>query len=236
MAKEIAKRNQQVAAPTDLNWAEEYGSEAFQSNIIGKLLKFNKGEWLAGQDEEEVPTGTEFVAAVHLLQSGWMRWEDSAPVEIIMGLRADGFRPPARETLGFTDKKLWGELNGQQIDPWRRTDLLLLADPKTREVYTFSPMSDGGLGATKALTKEYGAHMRDAPKDIPVVKLGSTWYKHAKFGKVYKPVLEVVGYRNVNDVSFEPVDEEEEAKPTKRRAAATKKQEPQAKQTSRRQF
>ena len=209
MAKEVAKRNQQVGKAADTNWAEEYGSEAFQSNIVGRLLKFNKGEWLAGQEEEEISLGSKFVAATHLLQSGWIRWEDSAPAEIIMGLRADGFRPPPRETLGHTDKSKWGELNGQQIDPWRRTDVLLMADPETREIYTFSPMSEGGLGAVKALIKEYGTNMRQHPNDIPIVELGSSWYKHAQFGKVHKPVLTVIEWRDANDISFEP--------PTKRR-------------------
>jgi hypothetical protein len=210
MAKELATRGkQEVGPPADLNWAEEYGSEAFQSNIVGTLLKFNKGEWLAGKEEEEVPIGTEFVVAAHLLQSGWMRWEDSAPVEILMGLRSEGFRPAPRETLGYTNKDEWGELNGQKIDPWRRADLLLMADPENGDIYTYSPMSDGGLSAVKMMIKEYGANIRVKPNDIPVVKLGSEWYKHPTYGKIYKPVLEIVDWRDMNDMSFTPVDEEE---------------------------
>lgn len=219
MARELAKRTQStdIAETPEKNWAEEYGDEAFQSNIVGDLLKFNKGEWLAGQDEEEIPLGTELVAACHLLQSGWMRWEDSKPVEIIMGLRSEGFRPPPRETLGYTDKSEWGELNGKIIDPWRRTDTLLMADPQTGRVFTFSPASDGGLQAIKKMMREYGPQMRVNPNGIPIVKLGSEWYKHPEYGKTYKPVLEVIGYRDVNDVSFEVADDEEqeEAPPAK---------------------
>lgn len=221
MAKDIVASKSQVPAPvSDKNWAEEYGDEAFQSNIVGQLLKFNKGEWLVGQDEKELPIGTELVAAAHLLQSGWMRWEDNKPVEIIMGCRADGFVPPERETLGHLDKSQWGELNGQTIDPWRRTDVLYLADPKTGSVYTYSPMSDGGLQAVKGLMREYGPHLRTNPNEIPVVKLGSTWYKHPQYSKVYKPILECVGWRDVEDVSFEVADEEEVAKPAPQRVAA----------------
>jgi len=222
MARELAKQNQsieEIAEAPNRNWAEEYGDEAFQSNIVGDLLKFNKGEWLAGQDEEEIPLGTELVAAVHILQSGWMRWEDSKPVEIIMGMRSEGFRPPPRESLGHTDKSQWGELNGKIIDPWRRTDTLLLADPQTGRIFTFSPASDGGLQAIKGLMREYGPHMRINPNDIPVVTLGSTWYKHPEYGKTYKPTLEVTDWRDVNDVSFVVADEEEEA-PAPRKAAA----------------
>lgn len=210
MAKELATHNQStaVAPASDRNWAEEYGNEAFQSNIVGDLLKFNKGEWLVGQDETEMPLGTELIAAMHLLQSGWIRWEDGKPVEILMGFRAEGFRPAVRESLGYTDKSQWGELNGKIIDPWRRTDTLLLADPSDGRVFTFSPSSDGGLQAIKALTKEYGSHIRETSNEIPIVKLGSTWYKHPEYGKTYKPVLELVGWRDINDVSFEVADED----------------------------
>jgi hypothetical protein len=234
MAKDIVPRSKStaVAEAPERNWAEEYGDEAFTTNIIGQLLKFNKGEWLVGQEEEEMPIGTELVAATHLLQSGWMRWEDGKPVETIMGLRSEGFKPPPRESLGHTDKSEWGELNGQVIDPWRRADVLLMADPKTGQVYTFSPMSDGGLQAIKKLMREYGPHMRVAPDEIPTVRLGSSWYKHPKYSKVYKPELELVedGWRDVNDVSFEPVDEDvEEAAPApKAKAAATPKPAPRS--------
>lgn len=222
MAREVTLQNQMpaVAPNTDRNWAEEYGEEAFRSNIVGDLLKFNKGEWLAGQNEDEMPVGTELVAATHLLQSGWMRWEDGKPAEIIMGTRASGFRPPARETLGYHDKAEWGELNGQVIDPWRRTDVLYLADPKTGRVYTFSPMSDGGLQAIKGLMRDYGPHLRINPDEIPVVKLGSTWYKHPSFGKVYKPVLEVVSWRSADDVSFDVSDDDDATAPPQAKAVA----------------
>ena len=225
MAKELATQNKQVGPSVEQNWAQEYGSEAFQSTIVGRLLKFNKGEWLAGQEEEEIPLGSKFIAATHILQSGWIRWEDNAPAQIVMGMRAEGFRPPPRETLGYTDKSQWGELNGQQIDPWRRTDLLLLADPENGDIYTYSPMSDGGLGAVKTLIKAYGDNMPMKPNDIPIVELGSEWYKHQIYGKIYKPVLTVVGWRDANDVSFEPVDEEEE-KPAAKAAPRASAQKP----------
>jgi len=231
MAKEIATRNQAsaVAAQSDRNWAEEYGDEAFASNIVGDLLKFNKGEWLSGQDETEVPLGTELVAATHLLQSGWMRWSDGKPAEVLMGLRSEGFRPATRDTLGYDDKSKWEELNGKAIDPWRRTDVLYMADPSTGQVYTYSPSSDGGLQAIKGLMREYGPRLRTNPNEIPVVTLGSTWYKHPEFGKTYKPVLEVVNWRDADDISFEVADDETgELKPSPTSPKKTAKPAPRS--------
>jgi len=126
MAKEIATQQQSaVATQGDKNWAEEYGAESFQSNITGLLLKFNKGEWLAGQDEEEIPLGTELVAAAHMLQSGWLRWQNDRPAETIMGYRREGFRPPPRETLGYENKVDWEERKEQKVAPWKPSDMVL---------------------------------------------------------------------------------------------------------------
>jgi hypothetical protein len=97
--------------------------------------------------------------------------------------------------------------------------VILLADPSDGQVYTYAPASSGGLDAIKTLCKEYGTWFATEPDQMPVVKLGSTWYKHATYGKVYKPVLEVVGKRDINDVSFEAVDEEEAAHPAAKKPA-----------------
>jgi hypothetical protein len=223
MANDITQRNP-IPAPSlapERNWAEEYGDEAFQSNIIGTLLKYVKGDWLAGKDGDEVPLGTEMVAAMHLLQSGFIRWEDNKPVENLMGFRSEGFVPPERNTLGHHDKSTWRDFNGQLQDPWQRTDVLLMADVTTGEVYTYSPSSGGGLQAIKNLSRDYGSHMRTNPDEIPVIKLSSTSYQHKQFSKVYKPVLELVGWRDLNDVSFEVADDEaEEPAPAPRAVAA----------------
>src|SRR5262252_8195709 len=55
------------AAVYDNPWLEaaaEAGSE------FGKLLKFNKGEWLIGDDI--VPVGTEYIAYIDELARGWV--------------------------------------------------------------------------------------------------------------------------------------------------------------------
>jgi hypothetical protein len=106
MAKQqVATRKQQTAPaiPAE-NPFSDYGSEAFASTIVGQLLKFNKGEWLVGREEEALPEGTELVAGMPTLQSGWMKWTDGKPAESRMGLRSDGFRPDSRDTLGDDDK------------------------------------------------------------------------------------------------------------------------------------
>lgn len=221
MAKNVATTKQaQVPAIPIVNPFADYGDEAFTSNIVGQLLKFNKGEWLVGKDETELPEDTQLVVGMPTLQSGWIKWDDNRPAEIKMGLRTEGFRPVTRDSLGDQDKSTWRELNGQKIDPWQRTDVILLADPTNGQVYTYSPASQGGLDAIKQLSKAYGSWYLTEPDMMPVVTLGSEWYKHETYGKVYKPVFEVVDKRDINDVSFEPADEDE--KPAAKKAAGGK--------------
>ncbi len=108
------------------------------------------------------------------------------------------------------------------MDPWQRTDFLLMADPATSNIYTWSPASVGGLDAIKTLVREYGTRMREAPNDIPVVSLQFETYKHADYGKIYKPVLEVIEWRDIGDVSFKPSAEEEEAPKAAQKAGSQK--------------
>jgi len=80
-----------------------YGAEA----VTGDFLKFSKGEWLKGQNDEEIELGRLLAANVEELSIGWIRWEDGKPAERRMGLLGQGHKPEPRGDLGFTDPALW---------------------------------------------------------------------------------------------------------------------------------
>ncbi len=61
------------------------------SDITGDLLKFAKGDFLAGQDNREIAIGTRLIANMDLLEVGWIKWEDSRPIDRRMGRFAEGF-------------------------------------------------------------------------------------------------------------------------------------------------
>src|ERR1039457_6483148 len=86
----------------------DYGKAAGgQSNIVGKLLKFSKGDYTAGQDNDEVDEGTEAVVNMDARWVGWQRWEDNKPAEQQMGAVTEGFQPPRRADLGYDDEDKW---------------------------------------------------------------------------------------------------------------------------------
>lgn len=189
--KELAADDPGVSNPF-----EEVGRQAAR-RIVGDLLKFSKGDYLHGQDNDELPMGTKVIANMDQLLRGWIKWEDNKPVEQIMGLVADGFKLPKRETLGDTDESLW-ELDdrGQPRDPWQETYYLVVRELRNGEptqgndgLYTFTTASTGGKDAVIALCSKYGKWMRVHPNEYPIITLDMEKYNHPnkQYGVIKKP-------------------------------------------------
>ncbi len=204
MAKQNAlKKSESTELQTmDKNYFESYGSQMSQSNIVGQLLKFSKGDWLVGQDDEELKSGTKLVANMNSLMVGWIKWVDNKPAEQLMGSLIEGFQPKRRSELGDTDEDQWEVgTDGKARDPWQFTNYLLMKPPgkgKDDELYTFSTSSRGGLSAIGTLCKAYGKEMRAKPDQLPIVELGVDSYNHPnkEFGRIKVPLLTVVGWED----------------------------------------
>ena len=180
------------------NAFEAYGNAVAPRLIVGTLLKFSQGfNFQAGQDGPEVAVGTVLVAIMPTLAAGWVKWESGLPTEQVIGLVAEGFTPPKRKDLGDTEESAWAEDDsGQRRDPWQLSNYLVMADPNTRELFTFATSSKGGLSAVGELCKLYGKMMRQQPDKIPLVKLGFGSYKprDPARSRVKYPTFEVVGW------------------------------------------
>jgi hypothetical protein len=190
----LAKRAETaITVPTDKNPFEQYGKE--NSVLIGSLLKFSKGDYLVGKDNELFNDDPKLVAVVPQLLHGWVRWETAKPAEQIMGLLAEGFSPPPRDKLGHDDEAEWecGE-DGRARDPWQLTIYLPMVSVDAENVYTFSTSSDGGrrLGV-KPLCLAYGKRMRTNPDELPVVQLHQDSYPHKikAYGRIKHPLFPV---------------------------------------------
>src|SRR5262249_29163314 len=179
------------------NAFESYANAMSTSRIVGDLLKFTKGDYYAGQQAREIPIGTKFAAIMDQLATGWNKWRDSIPVEQIMGLVANGYTPPRRSELGDADQDQWEtDDEGRPRDPWQFVNYLILADPDTKGLYTFTTSTRGGLGAVGELCKVYGKEMRARPNEYPLVELGVGSYQHRDkaYGRIKFPVFKVVGW------------------------------------------
>jgi hypothetical protein len=182
-----------------LNVFEAYAAAAAGNRIEGKLLRFSKfGEYVAGEDEK-IPLGTELIAEMASLATGWTKWVDGKPVEQAFGRVLDGFKPPRRQELGDTDEALWPtDDNNNPKDPWRFQNRLVLHSKDGEEVYTFTTGSRGGINAIAELSGKYGRHVRKNPGALPLIALDSGSYQHGNkaFGEIRYPIFRIVGWIN----------------------------------------
>src|SRR4051794_23988135 len=71
------------------------------------ILKFQKGDWLLGQEAEELKPGTRLAINMLDAERGWVRWKDGKPVERKMVRIAARVPIPSRYELGHHDEELW---------------------------------------------------------------------------------------------------------------------------------
>jgi len=210
--------SQTVSTLEGRNAFEAYSEAASRTKIVGKLLKFSKGEYLAGQDNNEVEEGTKLIANMDELMIGWQKWEDGKPSDTQLGRVADGFRPPSRSSLGDTDESVWErDDRGAPRDPWQLTNYLILKEAEGDQVFTFTTSSKGGVSAIGELAGAYGKAMRQRPDEYPIVALNVRSYKHSNkaYGKIFTPKFDVVGWTpkssfdGVIDAANNAVEEEQ---------------------------
>jgi len=191
---EVATRSNTDVAVPESNPYASYGDSG--TGIVGDLLKFSKGDWLAGQDERSVPEGTQIVVNMETVKTGWVRWQDAKPTDEEMVSIASGMSPPRRSDLGDNDQDLWEtDKDGKPQDPWQNTSQFIAKSTDGEDEYTFSTSSAGGRNAIKALCATYGkVGLRQYPGKHPVVELVSSSYKHKEYGKIFTPEFKVVGW------------------------------------------
>lgn len=199
-SKEIAKQNGGTAVSNQMaNPFLSYGESEKQTAIVGKLLKFSKGDWFAGQEDELVEDGSTFIANMDELLTGWVRWSDNKPTDHVMGKVVLGYQPPRRNELGDTDSDAWDiDEKGVPRDPWQATRYLLLQGmgEDEEQLFTFTTSSTGGKNAIGDLCLKYGKQLRQHGADYPVIKIGSGSYMHSNksFGRIKYPTLTIVGW------------------------------------------
>ena len=201
-----------------------YGEAAGSRSFNGDLLKFSKGDYVAGQNGRAVAVGTRLIANMDTLSVGWMRWEDSRPVEVRMGLVVERFKPARRAELGAHETSQWEtDMEGRPKDPWAFTNSLELASEDGGEQYTFSTSSKGGIGAIGELCKGFGEEMSAHPDEWPVIELDVGSYAHANknLGRIKFPILSIVGWaRKDGEAPTPPAPKPAPKTPPKAAAAA----------------
>jgi hypothetical protein len=171
--------------------------------FFGDLLKFNgkTGEWTAGPQGLTVSAGTQLVAVVPFMAVGHCKWRDGQLVDERMVPLAPGFDLQEHRTkLDENDRSLWKEEDGRPRDPWSEAAKLPMVNPRTKERYTYSTSSLGGVNCIKALIKTFVQQVRAAPETtaghLPLVQLGSRPYQHPirSRGTIFNPTFEGIDW------------------------------------------
>ena len=159
------------------------------------ILKFIKGDWLVGQDNEELPLGTKLAADMMNAEWGWFRWKDQKPVDRRMVTVSSGQPVPSRDQLGHDDRQLWDiDANGKPRDPWQRTiEIPVREISGEKREFILSGSSKGFEGGCKALFKAFDKGRRANAGKTPVIELRSDKYSHPTYGIVKTPAMPLVG-------------------------------------------
>jgi hypothetical protein len=191
-----------AVTPTGPDPFEVYGSAATRRANQGDLLKFSRGDFLAGANSELVPIGTQMAADMDEATVGWQRWENNKPTEARMGRIADHFVPPPRRDLGDADESAWEvDADGKARDPWQFTNLLPMSRLDDGHKYTFTTSSSGGIKAVGTLCQDYAKRRQHHPDARPVITLGWADYVHPikSRGRIKFPVFSIVGWTPKSD-------------------------------------
>jgi hypothetical protein len=168
-----------------------------------KILKFKKGEYFIG--EEEIELGTEYLAHTVGWVKCWIKFVDGEVAERKLYRVAFGEKPPLREDLDDRDETDWPEgLDGKPADPWVFQYLLPLEDLKTGEIVIFVASSFGGKRAIADLCDGYTKQTKRTGCGQPIIKLAKADMPTKKFGKVPRPLFEVVSWDDTEVEFIQP--------------------------------
>lgn len=164
---------------------------ATKSSVDMRLVKFNKGIWSIGDNQED--GGRRFIAHADQLAHGWIKFLGGKVAEQRIGLVTDtAFVLPERDELGDTDESRWEtDPSGKPRDPWVFQQYMPLEDADSGELFSFVTGSQGGKSGISKLVNLY---VRNVHRGLPIVRLGKDSYKHKQFGRVETPEFQVAAW------------------------------------------
>jgi hypothetical protein len=165
--------------------------------IVGRMLKFNGGQFFVDKTEM-MPLGTTLV--VVSVATLWIKWQDGRPAE--HRITYPGQQHPVRDDLPDQDQNLWESFKDQLTDPWKDSRYLRLVDPKTGADYTFVTDSYGGRRAIGELKSQIGNVRFSYPGAVPMVQLATTTMP-TDWGPKPRPQFKVTSWKSLSGEAVE---------------------------------
>jgi cobalamin biosynthesis Mg chelatase CobN len=187
-----------------------------------QYLKMEKnGAWIYGAEEVEIEDASLWAIHPASFKTGFISWEK--------GNIQNG--PVGEEMCSITDDPIIQSELPPTSGKWAAQVSLQAAcingaDEGTQVVYKSS--SQGGRSAFGNLLSALLRHYADNPGTesvIPVVALDSESYSHKEYGKIYKPVFDIVEWADNDGTVDEPEQKKIEKPKAKKRVKKTKAKE-----------
>jgi hypothetical protein len=198
---ELKKPETNAVAPAtdEAKLAHELATFAAAANenrtAFAARLTYNKGKYVYGKDKQTLPLGTHLVAIMREVTHGYVKWRGGKIVGAAVGRVIDGFKPN-RDALDEQEPDRWptNNISGKVEDPWTKMVYIPMITTDGATVYTFQTRSVFGRDAAYALLSQYASQDADHPGRFPVVELGSTSIKTAKYDEVLAPTLTIIDW------------------------------------------
>jgi hypothetical protein len=183
---------------------ENLRAAARQDAGFERILKFRKGEYSIA--EEPVALGAEYLAHTTAWTKSWIKFVDGEVAERKMFRVSLGEKPPEREDLDDLDLIGKKDSDGMSADPWVFQHLLPLEDMASGEIVVFCTSSFGGRRAIADLCSTYAKRSGKTGCGQPIIRLATAEMPTKKFGKVPRPLFEIVRWDQGDEEVISPAD------------------------------
>jgi hypothetical protein len=139
-----------------------------------------------------MPHGTQLVAAMDSMSTGYGKWENKKLHKKLRPIIC----PPKidRNDLDDNDIAVWPlDDKGEPDDPWKAMSAILFANAETGIVYSFETMTLGGRKALDKLRLVFAVAYRHHSGEYPIIELGAESYQ-GRNGTNWNPTFNIVGW------------------------------------------
>ena len=184
--------------PTAASLAESLRKLDTDAGVGSVILKMDKtGHWVYGADQTEIDKDGRWAVNPLSFVHGYIAWgEGEVLAEKMVPVTEE---PPELDVPPPGAKRGWEQQVGMSVK------CLDGEDAGTEARYTVT--SVGGKRALHQLfTKVADQLDKDQETPVAVVKLGSEYYQHKSYGRVYTPVFDVIEWISLDGAPAESVD------------------------------
>ena len=185
-----------VGSLQDLKRGLTNAKAAAPTRTIKPLARMMKGSgvWVYGREDTQIEVTSEWAVNPYSIQHGHVCWaEPGAPGKRKLGEIMAPITQAKPDIMALPDKGApWTEQYGLDMKCVSGTD-------KGLET-AFRSNAQGGIEAVLALIDAVDQQLDSgSDKIVPIVRLRSTSYQHPAYGKIYKPVFEIVGWTRIDE-------------------------------------